>query len=111
MILFYIVYVLHYVIYWPLVLFGSFISVQIAEFNMIYLMPITYILYLFTNKCILAELEDGTMNNNSDLAEEKRKDLLLYNVSFKLNAISALVLGYIISVYSIYIKKNNIQLF
>jgi len=110
MILFCIIYVLHYVIYWPLVLFGSFISIQIAEFNMIYLMPITYILYLFSNKCILAELEDITMND-SELAEKKRKDLLLYNVSFKLNAISALVLGYIISVYSIYIKKNNIQLF
>ena len=108
MISFIIICIIHYFIFWPYILLGSFISVGSAEFITLYLIPIVYLLYIGYNECILNIAENEIIIDNKEVGEKKRDDVInIVHNPIKMEPNTTLILGYIIASYMILLNKKQ----
>ena len=106
-ILLYLIMFIHLFI-WLFVMFGGMISIDYAEFNIIYFIPIIYLSYILFNDCVLNKLEFN-MADNLDTLDLYNFNKSVFKHSFQnpLSAHGMLILGFIIGVYTLEYHKTN----
>jgi len=103
---------------WLVVQFGALFHPTIAKFNILYLFPIIYLSYVIFNDCILNGFEEKLVGKKdvvnpykidtyTDKIYEFNKNLFKYSYQNPLTAQGMLLIGFIISLYSLkYIWKE-----
>ena len=93
-------------------LFMMHISIYYPEFNILYLLPIWYLTYVLSDKCILDMLENNMGKKSEDVNQIYKYTNNLFRFSY-LNMLSPngmMILGFIISVYSLKFHNQKINL-
>lgn len=99
---------LHFII-WSFVLFGSIISIEYAEFNVLYLIPIIYLSYVVFNDCLLNNVEYNVANNLDSITLDLynfNNSLFHFSYQKPLSSQGMLILGFIIGIYILKYNKN-----
>ena len=107
-ILVYFIMFLHFFI-WIFVIFAGMISIDYAEFNVLYFIPIIYLSYVVFNRCLLNKLEHS-MSDKIIILDSYNYMTSFFDHSFQnpLNPHGMLVIGFIIGAYTIAYKKSLI---
>jgi hypothetical protein len=91
------------------VMFAGMISIDYAEFNVLYFIPIIYLSYVVFNCCLLNKLEHS-MTDKIPILDSYNYMSSFFDHSFQnpLNPHGMLVIGFIIGAYTIAYKKSLI---
>jgi hypothetical protein len=98
-----------HVLIWSFIVYGGFISIKYAEFNIYYFIPLTYMSYLFFDTCLFDIIENNLGKNPEDSNKVYEYLTSIFKYSFKdpLAPQGLLVLGFIIGVTIIKNSKKN----